>query len=96
MPEPNNPFDPHAIAVYAHDIQIGYLTAERAPWIGGIMSKEIVTAIFQRPEQYGAVIRAGVGCVPSLPSIFDDRAAPWPPPASLDTDWWPDEEWPDK
>lgn len=96
VPEPKNEADPNAIAVYAGDIQIGYLTAERAPFIGTAMSREIVTAIFQREQQYGAVIRVGIGCVPTLPDASDSRAMPWPPPGSEDADWWPDDEWPDE
>lgn len=96
VPEPKNEADPNAIAVYAGDIQIGYLTAERAPFIGALMSREIVTAIFQSAQQYGAVIRVGVGCIPVLPDIDDSRAMPWPPPEQSEQDFWPDPEWPDE
>ena len=38
VPEPKNPVDPNAIAVFSvRRIQIGYLTADRAPWIGGML-----------------------------------------------------------
>nr|WP_010217014.1 HIRAN domain-containing protein [Sphingomonas sp. PAMC 26621] len=47
--EPKNPHDPNAVAVFSErGIQIGNLTAERAPWIGGkISAGEEAVAIFQ-------------------------------------------------
>ncbi|MEJ7933527.1 HIRAN domain-containing protein [Sphingobium sp. AN558] len=97
-PEPKNPADRNAIAVYsARGVQLGYLTAERAPMIGKAMRDGIVQAIFQRKEKWGATIRAHLdGSVPTLPDPADSRAADWPPPGSQDADWWPDEEWPDE
>ncbi len=71
-PEPNNPADPQAVAVYsARGIQIGYLTAERAPWIGGMIrnGREMV-AIFQAPTPYGALVRLAFdGEQPQLPPL---------------------------
>lgn len=68
--DPNNPADPQAVAVYsARGIQIGYITAERAPWIGGMMrnGREMVT-IFQAPTPYGALVRLAFdGEQPELP-----------------------------
>jgi hypothetical protein len=53
VPEPRNPADPNAIAVYsARNIQIGYIRAERAPMIGAAMRRGIVMAIFQRKEEW--------------------------------------------
>jgi len=97
-PEPKNPVDPRAIAVYsARGIQIGYVRAERAPLIGSAMSRAEVHAIFQQREQWGATIRVALdGSTPKLPEKSDSRAADWPSPGSEDPDWWPDEEWPDE
>lgn len=89
-PEPTNPADPLAIAVYScRGIQIGYLTAERAPRIGQLIRRgRDVTAVFQDNASFGAYIRAAFdGETPTLPD-------PAPAPDSQ-PDWWPDEEWPD-
>lgn len=97
VPEPKNPADPQAIAVYsARGIQIGYLRAERAQFVGTAMRRNQVKAIFQKADQWGATIRAHLdGTEPVLPPATDSRAYDWPPPGSEDADWWPDEEWPD-
>jgi hypothetical protein len=57
--EPKNPADPNAVIVLnKHGIQIGYLTAERAPWIGGMMKAgRDMRAVFQDATEYGALIR---------------------------------------
>lgn len=96
-PEPKNPADRNAIAVYsARGIQIGYIRAERAPLIGAAMRRGIVQAVFQKKEQWGATIRAHLdGTDPVLPPVDDSRANDWPPPGSEDADWWPDEIWPE-
>lgn len=96
-PEPKNIADRNAIAVYsARGIQIGYLRAERAPFIGAAMRRGVVNAIFQKSETWGATIRAHLdGTKAVLPEPNDSRANDWPPPGSEDADWWPDEEWPD-
>ena len=68
--EPKNKADPNAIAVYSsRGIQIGYLTAERAPLIGSyIRAGRDPIAIFQQATQFGAAIRVGFdGRVPTLP-----------------------------
>lgn len=89
-PEPNNPADENAIAVYScRGIQIGYLTAERAPRIGQLIRQgSEVIAIFQSHIRTGALIRAAFdGNIPDLPprtEAFD--------PAEQ---FWPDEEWPE-
>lgn len=97
-PEPKNPEDPNAIAVYsARGVQLGYLTAERAPWIGGMLKSGIeVRAVFQRMDSASGVIRVS----------FDgtDPVVPPAPPKRLESDddvvdedhgWHPDEEWPE-
>lgn len=95
--EPNNPADSRAVAVYScRGIQIGYLTAERAPLVGPAVRERRIKAIFQQADRWGATIRAAYdGATPTLPSPRDSNAAEWPPPGSDDADWWPDKEWPE-
>lgn len=95
-PEPDNPADPHAVAVFsARGIQIGYLTAERAPLIGRMIRQgEDVAAVFQGHASYGATIRVAFGGeLPVLPEPKRARhsfaqADPFP-------EWQPDPIWPD-
>lgn len=98
-PEPKNPKDERAIAVYSpRGIQLGYLTAERAPWIGGMLKRgRLITAIFQNQTAFGAWIRIAFdGEQPVLPAdnrrehAADEGFADDPAP-----DFYPDEEWPD-
>ncbi|MBB5709305.1 HIRAN domain-containing protein [Sphingomonas xinjiangensis] len=96
VPEPKNPADEHAIAVFScRGIQIGYLASERAVLISGIMARgEEVRAIYQQPEPYGAVIRVAFdGEEPVLPVLKPKQ----PPVETVDPehDWYPDEEWPE-
>ncbi|KFG90758.1 hypothetical protein BV98_001470 [Sphingobium herbicidovorans NBRC 16415] len=97
VPEPKNPVDPQAVAVYSdRHIQIGYIRAERAQLIGSALSRGGVSAIFQEKAQWGAIVRAHLdGTEPVLPEPNDSRAFDWPPPGSEDADWWPDEIYPD-
>lgn len=97
IPEPKNPHDERAIAVYSiRGIQIGYLRAERAPFIGRMIGRGGVSAIFQSAEKWGATIRAHLdSSAPTLPAQENSRAYDWPPPGSHDADWWPDEDWTD-
>lgn len=70
-PEPKNPADPHAVAVFsARGIQLGYLTAERAPWIGAKLRAGVeLNAVFQSMSEGMAIIRARLGGgLPSLPA----------------------------
>jgi hypothetical protein len=90
-PEPENPMDEYAVAVYNPEgIQMGYLSAERAPWIGGMIRQgREITCIFQETTQYGAVVRVAFdGSAPILPAPRD------PPPE--EPDFYPDEEWPEE
>lgn len=98
VPEPKNPADPRAIAVYsARHIQIGYVRAERAQFIGTALSRGGLLAIFQEPARWGATIRVHLdGTIPVLPDAQDSRAYDWPPPGSEDADWWPDETYDDE
>ncbi|MGY2735191.1 HIRAN domain-containing protein [Sphingomonas sp. UYP23] len=69
--EPKNKHDKHAVAVFTErGTQLGYLTAERAPWIGGkILAGEEYVAIYQQPGVMAAVIRVRFGGgAPTLPS----------------------------
>lgn len=95
VPEPDNPADRNAIAVYsARGIQIGYIKAERAALIGGAMRRGIVEAIYQQSEEWGAVIRVHTdGTAPILPAAVSLQ--PDQQQAEVDPDWYPDEVWPD-
>lgn len=69
-PEPDNEHDPHAVAVFSsRGIQLGYLTAERAPWIGGkLRAGEVWQAAFQARGATAAYIRVRFGGgAPTLP-----------------------------
>jgi hypothetical protein len=93
VPEPKNPADPRAIAVYScRGVQLGYLTAERCGWIGKMIGEgREVRAIFQRAASYGAVVRAAFdGEGPTLP---DDPVRQ--PPESGDDGFYPDPEYSD-
>lgn len=89
--EPTNPADENAVAVFsARGIQLGYLKAERAPWIGGkIKAGEIFEAVFQEPGVAFAVIRVRFGGgTPTLP-------APREPRGLVQDDFYPDPEPPE-
>ncbi|WP_241233713.1 HIRAN domain-containing protein [Altericroceibacterium xinjiangense] len=91
VPEPKNPADPRAIAVYScRGVQMGYVSAERCGRIGALIRQgRDVQAIFQETARYGAVIRVA----------FDGEKPRLPPPARPvppeNAEFWPDEEWPD-
>jgi hypothetical protein len=90
-PEPKNKADRNAVAVYScRGIQIGYVTAERAPRIGQLINQGAdVRAAFHMPTRFGAYIRVSFdGNDPDLP--------PDMPEADSEPDWYPDEEWPDE
>ena len=83
--EPDNPADENAVAVFScRDIQIGYLSAERAPRIRQlIMQGSDVKAIFQSHVGFGAYIRVSFdGNEPDLPPAFGSDPEP---------DFYPDE-----
>ncbi len=91
-PEPRNRHDPHAIAVFsARDVQVGYLSAERAPLIGTrIRRGEEVQAVFQGIKGPVAYIRVRFGGgAPTLPSIPEAR------PEQVDDGFYPDPDGPD-
>lgn len=97
VPEPKNPADSRAVAVYSsRDVQIGYLTAERAPWIGSMLGggREI-SAIFQKQTRSGAWVRVAFdGEEPVLlPDRGEDQAGERDEEQAQD--FWPDPDWPD-
>jgi hypothetical protein len=88
--EPKNKADRNAVAVYSErGIQLGYLTAERAPWIGGkLAAGEEVVAVFQERLAAVGVIRVRFGgAAPKLP--------PPRPPVVYHDDFTPDPEGPE-
>lgn len=91
--EPKNPADSRAIGVYSmREVQIGYIRAEQAQWIGAMLDSMV--AIFQRADTFGAVIRVTFdGSAPLLPKSLPSKAVrgavcpddgDWPPPSSQD------------
>lgn len=93
VPEPRNPADPNAVAVFSvRGVQIGYVTAERAPLVGGMLrAGREVRAVFQAATATAAVIRLGLdGTAPTLPT---PKARPTS--GHEDVDFWPDDVPPD-
>lgn len=95
--EPKNPADPDAIAVHTIEgVQMGYVAAERAPYIGMMMTRGEVKAIFQGADDFGAFIRVAFDEEPVLP----EPSATVRKPRTVETqepeqDWFPDPEYPD-
>lgn len=88
--EPENPADENAIAVYSErDVQIGYITAERAPRIRQLIRQgHTIRVVFQKATPYGAVARVAFnGEVPTLPASSSLR--------ELEPDFYPDETYDD-
>ncbi|BCA60258.1 HIRAN domain-containing protein [Sphingomonas sp. HMP6] len=84
-PEPRNRADRNAVAAFSQrGIQLGYLTAERAPWIvRKINAGETFEAVFQEATSSAAIIRVRFGGgAPTLPT----RRSPQQQPA----DFWSD------
>ena len=87
LPEPRNPADPNAMMVVSvRGVQIGYLTADRAVWIGAMLrGGREVTAVFQQATPMGAAIRVAFdGAVPVLPRLVEVEA-------DAEPEFWPDE-----
>lgn len=79
VPEPKNSHDSNAVAVIGpHGVQLGYINAERAPYIGGKMNRgEDVAAIFQGIDGGSAFIRVRFGGgAPTLPPVSSKPPAP--------------------
>ncbi len=79
--EPKNPFDENAVAIWSErGVQLGYVSAERAPLIGKRMGQDEVVAVFQAMHGAGAYIRIRFGGgLPTLPDPVPDVPAPPPP-----------------
>lgn len=70
-PEPKNPADPRAVAVYSErGVQMGYLSAERCGLIGKRLNAgDEYRALFQEADRFKAVIRVRFGGgEPTLPA----------------------------
>lgn len=83
IPEPKNKHDPNAIGVFSpNGLQIGYVNAERAHYVGLRMGRgEDVVAIFQGINGGSAFIRVRFGGgMPTLPPPSDKPPAPPRPP----------------
>ena len=99
VPEPENEFDKHAIAVFSErDVQLGYIAAERAPRIGGFMAEHDMIAVFQRPSEFGAWIRVTFdGSTPVLTEAMlitkDEEGEPTWGGQVGEPDFYPDEIW---
>jgi hypothetical protein len=98
VPEPKNPHDRWAVAAFSPSgIQVGYVTAERAQWIGGKIREGIeVNAIYQGVFGSAGYARVRVGDgMPTLPPVafapgFGDERDP------ADGDgFWPDDDGPE-
>lgn len=91
-PEPKNPFDEHAIAVYScRGIQLGYLKSERAAFIGTLWRQgHSTTAIFQALDTTCGWIRVAFdGDIPNLPAAANEAGR------GDDSGFWPDPSYDD-
>jgi hypothetical protein len=93
VPEPKNKHDENAIAVFsARGVQLGYLTAERAPRISQLIRQgREVTAVFQAASSFGAWIRVAFDGEEPVPP----EQREWEEPIEPEGGWFPDEVWPD-
>lgn len=84
--EPKNPVDPHAVAVDSlDDVQLGYLPAERAPYVGTQLRRGEVSAVFQGRGERGFFVRIAFdGDAPVLPPVRERATEP---------EFYPDEIW---
>lgn len=97
-PEPQNKHDPNAIAVFSsRDVQIGYISAERARQFGEHLRSDQARAVFQRRAAFGAWVRVGFdGREPHLTSaMLAERGDTGDGPVDDDPPFYPDEIWPD-
>jgi len=93
-PEPRNRHDRHAIAVHScRGVQIGYVTAERAPLLGALLGRSEVRAVFQRKATFGAWLR--VGFDGESPDLTEAMLVEQGEAIDMEADFYPDEEWPD-
>lgn len=97
-PEPKNKKDERAIAVLsARGVQIGYITAERAPRIGALIrSGREVQSVFQARSEWGAWIRVAFdGEMPVVTGEEPPVMSRLPRLVAAEHDFYPDEEWPE-
>jgi hypothetical protein len=93
VPEPRNPVDRNAVAVFSPSgLQVGYLSAERAPWIGArIRAGDEVVSIYQGLVGGAGYLRVRIGWgTPTLPVAREaDEVLTGEP------DFWPDPDGPE-
>jgi hypothetical protein len=89
-PEPTNKADPNAVAIYScRRVQLGYVTAERAPMIRAKLAECGVRAVFQGTSETGAWVRVTFdGSEPIVQSAVPAPSVP--PEQERDPDFWPD------
>ena len=97
-PEPENPADEHAVAVYSErGVQIGYISSQRAVRLAQLIRQgRTVTAIFQEATRFGAVTRVSFnGKAPVLP---ERPVRNYTADTDFDCDpaWYPDETYDDQ
>lgn len=92
--EPKNPHDTNAVAVFSvRGVQIGYVSAERAPLIGRRMQHEDHVARFQALTGGAAYVRIRFGGgAPTLPA---ETIAQRSPPSHDPDIFYPDPEGPE-
>ena len=98
VPEPQNPHDRNAVAVFScRDVQLGYISADRARQFGVQFGGELVRAVFQRRAAFGAWVRVGFdGREPHLTSaMLAEPIEQADAPVDDDPMFYPDEIWPD-
>ena len=98
--EPKNPHDANAVAVFSgRGVQMGYLSAERAPLIGRRMQQEEHVAVFQALVGGMGYVRIRFGGGPPTlpdPSEAETRNPSPGPTATFDPDaFYPDPEGPE-
>lgn len=82
--EPENPADENAVAVDSVEgVQMGYIPAQRAPYVAKHIKNGDVSAIFQGKGGRGAFIRIAFDETPVLPPPQETEAS--------EVDWWPDD-----
>ncbi|EQB09681.1 hypothetical protein L284_18930 [Novosphingobium lindaniclasticum LE124] len=98
VPEPTNVHDRNAVAVFScREVQIGYISAERARQFSPQLGGEMIRAVFQRRANFGAWIRIGFeGREPHLTSaMLAEAVEQTDAPIDEDQPFYPDEIWPD-
>jgi len=93
VPEPKNPADENAIAVFScRGIQIGYIPSQRAPLIVSLMKRGAdIVAIFQEKTEWGAAVRVTFdGSPPVLPAPHAVNEQPEQIEVAEEQDFWPD------